>query len=271
MNVGPVRGLLFAGRLSDDPASRAGVHPRQLAHVVLLFSVVVLTLSRSMFIIVALVAVLQPALSKAVASGRAAARGLLCLGLSILNTARWRIQKALRHATEIQKTTAVSGLPRNLHQRHPVGAASIRSALARQSGFGAGRIGGGTKEGWCDSGWTSRSSASSVGSAACASSPRWRRSGRVTRRIRLGTWDPFLHRPRRAARLPLSSWMWATYLQRLLPFGLSRHLAELSHAPGLCRKARHEFTAPDALTPVLHIHTRTPLTHENNRLRHDQL
>lgn len=125
--------------------------------VALLFSVVLLTLSRSMFIIVALVAVLQPALSK----GRGMGRVLLFAALMAFGASYGldhmpgaeRIQKRFDTMSEIQNDGSFQGRLEILTQgvpwiaRHPFG-----QGLG-SSGIGAGRINGGVKEGWCDSGY----------------------------------------------------------------------------------------------------------------------
>ena len=137
------------------------LHPRWrilggLLTVGLLFSVVLLTLSRSMLIIVALVVVLQPALSK----GRGMGRVLLFAALMAIGASYGmehmpgadRIQKRFETVAEIQNDGSfqgrleifTQGIPWILH--HPLG-------LGLGSSGVSGRIAGGAKEGWCDSGY----------------------------------------------------------------------------------------------------------------------
>ena len=125
--------------------------------ILLLFSVVLLTLSRSMLIIVALVALLQPALSKGRGLGRVLFfAALLSLGanygLQHMPGAE-RIQERFETVKDIQNDGSyqgrleifTNGIPWVL--KHPLGLG------LGSSGFGAGRMGGGAKEGWCDSGY----------------------------------------------------------------------------------------------------------------------
>lgn len=164
--------------------------------VVLLFSVVVLTLSRSMFIIVALVAVLQPALSKGRGLGRVLLfAGLLAIGASYglehmpgsaRITKRFDTMKDLQNDGSYQGRLEIftSGVPWVV--QHPLGLG------LGSSGFGAGRIGGGTKEGWCDSGYIEVFSQFGwIGGLAffAAMAQIW---GELSRRIRQGGRDPFL-------------------------------------------------------------------------------
>lgn len=164
--------------------------------VVLLFSVVLLTMSRSMFLIVGLIAVLQPALSKGRGLGR-----VLFLAVLLMVGASWglqqmpgseRIQKRFETISSIQNdgsfkgrlTIFTEGVPWVL--QHPIGLG------LGSSGFGAGRIGGGVKEGWCDSGYIEVFSQFGwLGGLAffAAMAHIW---GELTRRIRMGGTDPFL-------------------------------------------------------------------------------
>lgn len=164
--------------------------------VLLLFSVVVLTLSRSMFIIVALVAVLQPALSKGRGLGRVLLlAGMLGLGLSFgleHLPGSSRIQKRFDTLKEIQNDGSyqgrleilTSGVPWVM--QHPLGLG------LGSSGFGAGRIGGGTKEGWCDSGYIEVFSQFGWIGGLCFFAAMAKIWSELTRRIRLGGRDPFL-------------------------------------------------------------------------------
>lgn len=164
--------------------------------VVLLFSVVTLTLSRSMFIIVALVAVLQPALSKGEGLGRVLLFAVLLgvgmsAGLEHLPGAD-RIQKRFDTLKEIQNDGSyqgrldilTTGIPWII--QHPLGLG------LGSSGFGAGRVGGGSKEGWCDSGYIEIFSQFGwIGGLAFfgAMAQIW---GELSQRIRRGGRDPFL-------------------------------------------------------------------------------
>lgn len=164
--------------------------------IVLLFSVVVLTLSRSMFIIVGLVAILQPALSKGRGLGRVLFfAGLLAIGASYglehmpgasRITKRFDTMKDIQNDGSYQGRLEIftSGIPWVL--QHPLGLG------LGSSGFGAGRIGGGVKEGWCDSGYIEVFSQFGwIGgfSFFAAMAQIW---SELTRRIRLGGRDPFL-------------------------------------------------------------------------------
>lgn len=164
--------------------------------IILLFSVVVLTLSRSMFIIVALVSILQPALSK----GRGLGRVLLFAGLLAVGGSYGlqqmpgseRITKRFDTIKDIQNDGSyqgrleifTTGIPWVL--QHPLGLG------LGSSGFGAGRIGGGAKEGWCDSGYIEVFSQFGwIGGFAffAAMAQIW---SELTRRIRQGGNDAFL-------------------------------------------------------------------------------
>lgn len=164
--------------------------------IILLFSVVVLTMSRSMFIIVALVSILQPALSK----GRGLGRVLLFAGLLAVGASfglehmpgAERIQKRFDTVKDLQNDGSykgrmeifTSGIPWVL--QHPLGLG------LGSSGFGAGRIGGAAKEGWCDSGYIEVFSQFGwIGGLAffTAMAQIW---SELTMRIRMGGRDPFL-------------------------------------------------------------------------------
>ncbi len=164
--------------------------------ILLLFSVVVLTLSRSMFIIVALVSILQPALSK----GRGLGRVLLFAGLIAIGasyglehmpgseriTKRFDTMKDMQNDGSYQGRLEIfsTGIPWVL--QHPLGLG------LGSSGFGAGRIGGGVKEGWCDSGYIEVFSQFGwIGGLAffAAMAQIW---NELTRRIRQGGKDAFL-------------------------------------------------------------------------------
>ncbi|MCB1277989.1 O-antigen ligase family protein [Prosthecobacter sp.] len=164
--------------------------------IALLFSVVVLTMSRSMFIIVALVSILQPALSKGRGLGRVLCfAALLAIGASYgleKMPGAERIQKRFETVKDMQNDGSyqgrmqilTSGIPWVL--QHPLGLG------LGSSGFGAGRIGGGAKEGWCDSGYIEVFSQFGwIGGLAffAAMAQIW---SELTRRIRLGGRDPFL-------------------------------------------------------------------------------
>lgn len=138
------------------------LHPRWrilggLLTVVLLFSVVLLTLCRSMLIIVALVAVLQPALSK----GRGLGRVLLFAALIAMGASYGmdhlpgaeRIQKRFETMTEMQKDGSFQGRLAILTDGIPWIAQHPLGLGLGSSGIGAGRINGGIKESWCDSGY----------------------------------------------------------------------------------------------------------------------
>ncbi len=125
--------------------------------IILLLSVVVLTMSRTMFTIVALVAMLQPALSKGVGIGRvvvlAAVLGIGgTVGLEHIPgseriTARFDTLKDMQNDGSFKGRMEIltSGVTWVLV--HPLGLG------LGSSGMGAGRINGGTQEGFCDSGY----------------------------------------------------------------------------------------------------------------------
>ncbi|MDZ4404507.1 O-antigen ligase family protein [Prosthecobacter sp.] len=164
--------------------------------ILLLFSVVLLTLSRSMLIIVALVALLQPALSKGRGLGRVLFFAALLsiganYGLEHMPGAE-RIQQRFETVKDIQNDGSyqgrleilTTGIPWVL--KHPLGLG------LGSSGFGAGRIGGGAKEGWCDSGYIEVFSQFGwIGGLAffAAMAQIW---NELTRRIRQGGKDAFL-------------------------------------------------------------------------------
>jgi len=177
------------------------LHPRWrilggLLTVGLLFSVVLLTLSRSMFIVVALVVVLQPALSK----GRGMGRVLLFAGLMAFGASYGldhmpgaeRIQKRFETVADIQNDGSFQGRLEILTHGipwilgHPLGLG------LGSSGIGAGRIAGGAKEGWCDSGYIEVFSQFGwIGGLAffSAMAQIW---SELSRRIQQGGRDPFL-------------------------------------------------------------------------------
>ena len=164
--------------------------------VVLLISVVLLTLCRTMLIIVALIALLQPALSKGRGMGRVLLFGVLMAigatyGLDHMPGAE-RIQKRLESVTDMQSDGSVQvrmqiithGIPWVM--QHPMGLG------LGSSGIGAGRINGGNKEGWCDSGYIEVFSQFGwIGGLAffAALAQIW---SELTRRIQQGAKDPFL-------------------------------------------------------------------------------
>ena len=164
--------------------------------ILLLFSVVLLTFSRSMLIIVALVALLQPALSKGRGLGRVLFfAALLSLGanygLEHMPGAE-RIQQRFETVKDIQNDGSyqgrleilTTGIPWVL--KHPLGLG------LGSSGFGASRMGGGPKEGWCDSGYIEVFSQFGwIGGLAffAAMAKIWTE---LSSRIRRGGRDPFL-------------------------------------------------------------------------------
>lgn len=164
--------------------------------VILLFSVVTLTLSRSMFIIVALVSILQPALSKGKGLGRVLFfAALLAIGASVgleqmpgseRLTKRFETVKDMQNDGSFQGRLAIftTGIPWVLS--HPLG-----SGLG-SSGFGAGRMGGGAKEGFCDSGYIEVFSQFGWIGGLAFFGAMWQIWGELSRRIRLGGTDPFL-------------------------------------------------------------------------------
>lgn len=166
--------------------------------VMLLFSVVVLTLTRSMFIIVGLVAMLQPALSKgrgigrvivlAVLLGAGASVGLQYMPGSERITKRYDTMKDMQNDGSFKGRLAIftTGIPWVL--QHPLGLG------LGSSGFGAGRIGGAgsVQEGFCDSGYVEVFSQFGwIGGLAffAAMAQIW---GELSRRIRMGGREPFL-------------------------------------------------------------------------------
>lgn len=168
--------------------------------VMLLLSVVVLTLTRSMFIIVALVAMLQPALSKgkgigrvivlAVLLGVGASVGLQYMPGSERITKRYDTMKDMQNDGSMKGRLGIltTGLPWVIG--HPVG-----TGLG-SSGFGAGRIGGSggeAQEGFCDSGYIEIFSQFGwIGGLAffAAMAQIW---AELSRRLRQGGKDPFLY------------------------------------------------------------------------------
>ncbi len=170
--------------------------------VILLLSVIVLTLTRSMFIIVGLVAMLQPALSKGKGVGRvvvlAAVLGIGgSIGLQYMPgseriTKRYDTMKDMQNDGSFKGRMSIltTGLPWVL--THPLG-----NGLG-SSGFGAGRIGGSAssdsspQEGFCDSGYVEVFSQFGwIGGIAFfgAMAQLW---GEQSRRLRLGGKNPFL-------------------------------------------------------------------------------
>lgn len=125
--------------------------------VILLLSVVVLTLTRTMFLIVALVALLQPALSKGKGMGRvlmlAAVLGIGgSVGLQYMPGAE-RITKRYDTVTDIQNDGSFQGRLAIFTTGVPWIASHPLGLGLGSSGIAAGRINGGLKEGWCDSGY----------------------------------------------------------------------------------------------------------------------
>ncbi|WP_395744618.1 O-antigen ligase family protein [Prosthecobacter sp.] len=171
--------------------------------IVLLLSVVVLTLTRSMFIIVALVAMLQPALSKgkgvgrvivlAVVLGLGASIGLQYMPGSERITKRYDTMKDMQNDGSFKGRMGIltTGLPWIL--QHPIGMG------LGSSGFGGSRLAssGGSgdsspQEGFCDSGYVEVFSQFGwIGGLAffAAMAQIW---AELTRRIRLGGTNPFL-------------------------------------------------------------------------------
>ena len=173
--------------------------------VVLLLSVVVLTLTRSMFIIVGLVAMLQPALSKGKGVGRVIVLAAVfgfggSIGLQYMPgseriTKRYDTMKDMQNDGSFKGRLSIftTGLPWVL--QHPLGMG------LGSSGFGAGRIGesgssssasSSPKEGFCDSGYIEVFSQFGwIGGLAffAAMAQLW---GEQTRRIRLGGDNAFL-------------------------------------------------------------------------------
>lgn len=125
--------------------------------IALLFSVVLLTMSRSMFIIVALVCVLQPALSKGRGLGRVLVFASLLAfganyGLEHMPGAE-RLQKRFETVKNIQNDGSYQGRLEILTTGIPWVIGHPLGLGLGSSGFGAGRVGGGPKEGWADSGY----------------------------------------------------------------------------------------------------------------------
>ncbi|MGV3660593.1 MAG: O-antigen ligase family protein [Prosthecobacter sp.] len=174
--------------------------------VVLLLSVVVLTLTRSMFIIVGLAAMLQPALSKGKGIGRVVVLAVVMMlganvGLQYMPgseriTKRYDTMKDMQNDGSFKGRMSIltSGIPWVV--THPVGMG------LGSSGFGAGRMGGGggggggssnePKEGFCDSGYVEVFSQFGwIGGIAffAAMAQIW---GELSRRIRLGGTNSFL-------------------------------------------------------------------------------
>ncbi len=164
--------------------------------VALLFSVVLLTLSRSMFIIVGLIAILQPALSKGRGLGRVlflaillvfgASFGLQQMPGSERITKRFDTMKDMQNDGSFKGRLSIftTGVP--WVAQHPLGLG------LGSSGFGAGRMGGGAKEGFCDSGYIEVFSQFGwIGGLAFfgAMAQIW---SELSRRIRMGGRDPFL-------------------------------------------------------------------------------
>lgn len=166
--------------------------------VALLLSVVLLTMSRTMFMIVALIAVLQPALSKGMGMGRVVLLAALLgiggtVGLEHMPGSE-RITKRFETVKDIQNDGSfkgrlaifTTGVPWVLG--HPLGLG------LGSSGFGAGRIGnaGGAQEGFCDSGYVEVFSQFGwIGGLAffAALAKIW---GELTHRIQQGGKDVFL-------------------------------------------------------------------------------
>lgn len=166
--------------------------------VALLLSVVLLTMSRTMFMIVALIAVLQPALSKGMGMGRLVLLAALLgiggtVGLEHIPGSE-RITKRFETVKDIQNDGSfkgrlaifTTGVPWVLG--HPLGLG------LGSSGFGAGRIGGAgsVQEGFCDSGYVEVFSQFGwIGGLAffAALAKIW---GELTRRIQQGGKDVFL-------------------------------------------------------------------------------
>jgi putative inorganic carbon (HCO3(-)) transporter len=177
------------------------LHPRWrilggMLTVALLFSVVLLTMSRSMFIIVGLVVILQPALSK----GRGMGRVLFFAALMAIGGSYGleqmpgseRITKRLETVADIQNDGSFQGRMEIFTHGIPWIAQHPLGLGLGSSGIGAGRISGGAKEGWCDSGYIEVFSQFGwIGGIAffAAMAQIW---GELTRRIKLGGKDPFL-------------------------------------------------------------------------------
>ncbi|MBB5031718.1 O-antigen ligase family protein [Prosthecobacter vanneervenii] len=125
--------------------------------VILLLSVVVLTLTRTMFLIIALVTILQPALSKGKGIGRVlllsavlgigGSVGLQYMPGSERITKRYDSIKDIQSDGSYQGRLAIltDGIPWII--QHPLGLG------LGSSGIGGSRMNNGAKEGWCDSGY----------------------------------------------------------------------------------------------------------------------
>lgn len=171
--------------------------------VVLLLSVVVLTLTRSMFIIVGLAAMLQPALSKGKGLGRVVVLAVIMMlganvGLQYMPgseriTKRFDTMKDMQNDGSFKGRMSIltNGIPWVL--THPVGMG------LGSSGFGAGRMGGSgssggsaPQEGFCDSGYVEVFSQFGwIGGIAffAAMAQIW---GELSHRIKLGGTNSFL-------------------------------------------------------------------------------
>jgi hypothetical protein len=164
--------------------------------VALLLSVMLLTMVRTMFIILALIAVLQPVLSKGMGMGRVVLLAALLgiggtVGLGYIPGSerinqRFETVKDIQNDGSFQGRLAIftTGVPWVLG--HPLGLG------LGSSGFGAGRIGGGAVEGFCDSGYIEVFSQFGwIGGLAffAALAKIW---GELTRRIQQGGTDVFL-------------------------------------------------------------------------------
>lgn len=173
--------------------------------VLLLLSVVMLTLTRSMFIIVALVSILQPALSKGKGIGRVIVLATLIgiggsVGLQYMPgseriTKRYDTMKDMQNDGSFKGRLGIltTGLPWVL--QHPVGMG------LGSSGFGAGRIGGAggsggsstPQEGFCDSGYIEIFSQFGWIGGLAFFAAMYQIWTELTTRIRQGGRDPFLH------------------------------------------------------------------------------
>jgi hypothetical protein len=163
--------------------------------VALLFSVVLLTMSRSMFIIVALVCVLQPALSKGRGFGHVLVfAGMLALGASYglkFMPGAERIQQRFDTVKDLQSDGSYNGRLEILSTgipwviTHPLGLG------LGSSGLGGDRVGA-SKEGWSDSGYIEIFSQFGwIGGIAffVAMAKIW---SELSRRIKQGGHDPFI-------------------------------------------------------------------------------
>ena len=172
--------------------------------VILLLSVIVLTLTRSMFIIVGLTAMLQPALSRGKGVGRVIVLAVVLgvggsVGLQYMPgaeriTKRYDTMKDMQNDGSFKGRLSIftTGVPWVL--QHPIGMG------LGSSGFGVSRLGssGGSgassapQEGFCDSGYVEVFSQFGwLGGIAffAAMAQIW---GELSRRIRLGGTNPFL-------------------------------------------------------------------------------